>query len=131
MTESRVELVGVALAAAVLEQRLPSSSRRPTTAQLCRETTWARSFASVPLLRVGKALVELLRDGEPEDAVPEELESLVGIRPVRRPRGMREGVAEALLGQGVDQLEKGCVGALRPALVTGGTRCSRRPVRQS
>ena len=84
-----------------------------------------------PLLRVGKPLVELLRDGEPEDAVPEELESFVGIRPVRRPRGMREGVAEALPGQGVDQLEKGCVGALRPALVTGGTRCSRRPVRQS
>ena len=55
-----------------------------------------------PLLRVGKALVELLRDGEPEDTVPEELESFVGIRPVRRPRGMREGVAETLPRQGVD-----------------------------
>jgi hypothetical protein len=84
-----------------------------------------------PLLRVGKPLVELLRDGEPEDAVPEELESFVGIRPVRRPRSMCERVAEALRGQGVDQLEKVGVGALGPALVTGGTRCSRRPVRQS
>jgi hypothetical protein len=83
-----------------------------------------------PLLRVGKPLVQLLRDGEPEDAIPEKLESFVGIRAVRRPRGMREGVADTLPRQGVDQLEKAGVGALGPALVTGGTRCSRRPDRQ-
>jgi hypothetical protein len=83
-----------------------------------------------PFLGVRKALVQLLRNGEAEDAVPEKLEPLVGIRPVRRPRGMRERIAEALRRQGVDQLEKGGVGAPRPALVTGGTRCSRLPVRR-
>ena len=81
-------------------------------------------------LRIREALVELLRDGEPEDAVPEELEPFVGIRPVRRPGRVRERVAKSLRGQGVDQLEKGGVGALGPAFVTGGTRCSRLPVRR-
>jgi hypothetical protein len=56
-----------------------------------------------PLLRVGEALEQLLSDREPEDAVAEELEPLVGIRPVGRPRRVREGVRETLRGQGVDQ----------------------------
>ena len=83
-----------------------------------------------PFLRVRKALVELLGYGKTKDAVPEELEPLVRVRAIRRPGGMRERVAETLRRQGVDQLEKGSVGAFRPALVTGGTRCSRLPVRR-
>jgi len=126
-----LQLVGIALAAAVLEQAIAELEAPAHDGAALPRDDMGAELRERPLLRVGKPLVELLRDGEPEDAVPEELESFVGIRPVGRPRGMREGVAEALPGQGVDQLEKGCVGALRPALVTGGTRCSRRPVRQS
>ena len=131
MTERRCQLVGIALAAAVLEETLAELEAPAHDGAALPRDDMGAELRERPLLRVGKPLVELLRDGEPEDAVPEELESFVGIRPVRRPRGMREGVAEALRGQGVDQLEKVGVGALGPALVTGGTRCSRRPVRQS
>jgi hypothetical protein len=82
-----------------------------------------------PFLVGGKALVELLRDGETEHTVAQELEALVGVGAVPRPRGMCERVAETLLRKLVDQL--GEIG-LRPAGFTaGGSRCSRRPVRQS
>ena len=46
-------------------------------------------------------LVELIM--ELEDAVAEKLQPLVRRSPVRRPRGVREDVAEPLLGQPVDQ----------------------------
>jgi hypothetical protein len=124
------ELLRVALAATVREQP-PAEVEAPADdgTALPRDDVGAE-LGEPPFLGVREALVELLRDGQAEDAVPEKLEPLVGIRPVRRPRGMRERVAESLRGQGVDQLEKGSVGALRPALFTGETRCSRLPVRR-
>jgi hypothetical protein len=125
-----LQLVGIALAAAMLEEALAELEAPPHDGAALPRNDVGAELRERPLLRVGKPLVELLRDGEPEDAVPEELESFVGIRPVRSPRGMREGVAETLPRQGVDQLEKAGVGAFGPALVTGGTRCSRRPDRQ-
>jgi hypothetical protein len=125
-----LQLLRVALVAAVPEQP-PAELEAPADdgTALPRDDVCAE-LRERSLLRVGEALVELLRDGETEDAVPEELEPFIGIRPVRRPGGMRERIAQALRGQGVDQLEKGGVGALRPAFVTGGTRCSRLPVRR-
>ena len=123
------ELLGVDAAGVAGEQLPQPQALADDRAALARDDVRA-DLRELALRLVGEAVVELLGDREPEDAVPEELESFVGIRPVRRPRGMREGVAEALPGQGVDQLEKGGVGAPRPGLVTGGTRCSRLPVRR-
>jgi hypothetical protein len=53
--------------------------------------------------KLGIAVVELPRDRELEDAVAEKLQPLVRRSPIRRPRGVREDVAEPLLGQPVDQ----------------------------
>jgi len=64
------------------------------------------------LVEVGVPLVELPRDRELQDAVPEELEPLVGRRAVRRPRRMREDVLQALGRELVDQsVEAGVTGA--------------------
>ena len=49
-----------------------------------------------PLLEVGVAVEERARDRELEHAVAEELEALVGRRPVRRPGRVREDDAETL-----------------------------------
>ena len=59
-----------------------------------------------PLGLVGKTVVELLRDREPEDAVAEELQPFVRIRPATRPGRMREGVMKALWRKRLDQVEK-------------------------
>jgi hypothetical protein len=53
---------------------------------------------------VGEALVELLGDREPEDAVTEELQPFVRIRPPTRPGRMREGVMKALGRERLDQV---------------------------
>jgi hypothetical protein len=50
-------------------------------------------LCQVTFLVVGKALVELPRNGEAENAVPQELEPLVGLGAVVRPGRVREGVA--------------------------------------
>jgi len=50
-----------------------------------------------------KALVQLSRDGQLEDAVAEEFEPLVGRRAVRRPGRVREDVLQALGRKLVDQ----------------------------
>jgi hypothetical protein len=64
------------------------------------------------LAEVGVPLVELPRDSELQDAVPEELEPLVGGRAVRRPRRMREDVLQALGRELVDQsVQAGVTGA--------------------
>ena len=61
---------------------------------------------------VGVSLVELPRNRELEDAVPEKLEPLVGRRAVRRPRRVREDVLQALGRELVDQsVEAGVTGA--------------------
>ena len=61
---------------------------------------------------IGVPLVELPRNRELEDAVPEELEPLVGRRAVRRPRRMREDVLQALGREFEDQrVEAGVTGA--------------------
>jgi hypothetical protein len=57
---------------------------------------------------IGIPLVERPCDGELEDAVPEELEPLVGLRSIRRPRRVGEGVVEPLGGQPPDQARKSC-----------------------
>ena len=49
-------------------------------------------------LVIREAFVELPRDREPEDAVPKELEPFVGFRAVFGPRGVRERMAQTLLG---------------------------------
>jgi hypothetical protein len=49
-------------------------------------------------LVVREAFVELPRDRQPEDAVPEEFEPFVGLRAVFGPRSMRKRMAQALLG---------------------------------
>jgi hypothetical protein len=56
-----------------------------------------------PFGEVGVPIVELVRDRELEHAVAEELQTLVGGRPVDRPGGVREDVVEALLGERVDE----------------------------
>ena len=64
------------------------------------------------LAEVGVPLVELPCDRQLEDAVPEELEPLVGRRAVRRPRRVREDVLQALGRELVDQsVEAGVTGA--------------------
>ena len=64
------------------------------------------------LVEVGVPLVELPRDRQLEDTVPEELEPLVGRRAVRRPRRVREDVLQALGRELVDQsVEAGVTGA--------------------
>ena len=50
--------------------------------------------------------VEKRGDREPEDAVAEELEALVGVLAARRPGRVREDVLEALVGQRLDQPEE-------------------------
>ena len=61
------------------------------SAQLVRLTTYAQAFVSRPSEKSGKALVELLRDRELEDAVAEELETLVRARSVLDERRVGEG----------------------------------------
>ncbi len=80
-------------------------------------------------LIAGEALVELAGDRQPKDAVAEELEPLVGLRAVFRPRRVRECAAEPLLGKLVDQAAE--VGPGLVALRAGGSRCSRWPARRS
>ena len=85
------------------DMRSPSSSSRATTAQLARETTCERIFASRPSVKSGITLVELARDGELEHAVAQELEPLVRRGTVGRPRRVREDLLQPLGGQLVDQ----------------------------
>jgi hypothetical protein len=82
-----------------------------------------------PLLIRRKALVELARDREPQNAVPEELEPLVGVGAVPRPRGMGKRLSEALRGQLLDQPPEVALGLF--LLTAGGSRCSRRLARLS
>jgi len=100
------------------EPELPADDR----AALPRDDVGA-DLRQLPFGVLGEALVELLGDREPEDAVPQELQPLVGLGAVLRPRGVREGVAQPLLRQRVDQLRE------RPA--TGAPRCSRQLDRRS
>ena len=51
----------------------------------------------VPLGEVGEAPVQLGGDAQAEHAVAEELEPLVGVHAVRRPRGVREHLAHGRL----------------------------------
>ena len=63
-------------------------------------------LGEVAFLVVGKPLVELAGNRKPENAVPEELESLVGLRAVRGPGRVGEGWPETRLRQRVDQREE-------------------------
>jgi hypothetical protein len=80
-----LELVGIALAAAMLEEALAELEAPAHDGTALPRDDMGAELRERPLLRLGEPLVELLGDGEPEDAVPEKLESFVGIRPVRRP----------------------------------------------
>jgi hypothetical protein len=62
--------------------------------------------AELPLAQVGVALVQGGRDREPEDAVAEELEPLVGRLAIGRGRRVREGLAGPLGVELLDQLAK-------------------------
>jgi hypothetical protein len=83
------------------EPELPADDR----AALARDDV-GTDLRQLSLRVLGKALVELLGDREPEDAVPEKLQPLVGLGAVFRPRGVRERVAQPLVGQRVDQLRE-------------------------
>jgi hypothetical protein len=66
----------------------------------------------LPLFEVRILRVELASDGEPEDAVPEEFEALIGQRPIRRPGRVREDLLQALGRELGDQaLKAGVTGA--------------------
>ena len=64
---------------------------------------------------VREAGVQLLRDRQPEHAVPEELQTLVRVRAARSPGGMRESVMKTLGRKRLDQSEE-----LAPRLVAIG-----------
>jgi hypothetical protein len=82
-----------------------------------------------PSLReVGVARVELVCDGQLEDAVAEKLQPLVRLDPLGRPRGVRERGRRPLGRQRVDQRRE--LSTVRLA-ATGATRRSRQPGRQS
>jgi hypothetical protein len=66
----------------------------------------------LPFGEVGVALVELPRNGQLENAVAQELQSLVGRRTVGGPRRVREDVLQALRRELEDQsVEGGVTGA--------------------
>ena len=66
-----------------------------------------RANLGQPALRlVRKAVVELLGDGEAEDAVAEKLQPLVRVGPATRPGRVREGVVKALGRERLDQVEQ-------------------------
>ncbi len=74
-------------------EELPQSETVPDErAALARDDVGA-DLGEAAFRLVGEALVELLGDGQPEDAVPEELQPLVGVGPAGRPGRMRESVA--------------------------------------
>jgi hypothetical protein len=96
---------------------LPALDEQLVEGEVARDDGAARTRDDVGADLGQAALREVLvtvvqgpSDGELENAVPEELEPLVGRRPVGRPRGMREDVVEPLSRETVDQ----------PAEVTGG-----------
>jgi triphosphoribosyl-dephospho-CoA synthetase len=73
-----------------------------------------------PFGEVGEPLVQRPGDGELEDAVAEELEPLVGIAAVGRPRRVRERVVETLRRELLDEgSEPGAVA--RRFAATGAT----------
>jgi hypothetical protein len=74
-------------------------------------------------LVAGEALIELAGDSQPENAVSEELEPLIGFGAVFRPRRVCECAEEPLLGKLVDQPAE--IGPGLVALTAGGSRCSR------
>jgi hypothetical protein len=74
------------------------------------------SLRKLALTVVRVALVQGARNGELEDAVPQELQSLVGVGALLGPRGMREDPAEPVGRKSRDQAAE--VGAAAP--VTGG-----------
>ena len=72
--------------------------------------------SQLPLREVRVLLEQRPRDRKLEDAVPQELQPLVGLAPLRRPGGMREDLREPLRRELVDQpLE------LAAVVVTGAT----------
>ena len=104
------QLIGVDRAGVAGEELPQPHALADDRAALARDDV--RADLREPALRlVGEAIVELLGDREPEDAVPEELQPLVGVSPAGRPRGVREGVAKAL---GRKRLDQGEEGAPRP-----------------
>jgi hypothetical protein len=120
------ELVGVDLARVAGEEVAQPQALPDDRAALARDDVRA-DLGETAFGLVGKAVVELLRDREPENAVAEELQPLVRVRTARRPRGMRECVLKALARKRLDQSEE-----LAPRLLaTGGRRCSRLPARRS
>jgi hypothetical protein len=125
-----LQLLRVALLAGLFEQALPEVEPPADDCTALAGDDVSADLRELALLRLRKAVVELLRDRETQDAVAEELEPLVGIGAVRRPGGVRERIPEALRRERVDEFEEGFVGARRAAPATGGTRCSRQPVRR-
>jgi hypothetical protein len=112
------EIDDAVLAEPVAEIELPGDDR----ATRARDDVRA-DLREPPFREVGVAGVELVRDRELEDAVAEELEALVRVRAVFGPRRMGERDGRPFGRQRVDQRRK--------RAVTGASRRSRRPGRQS
>ena len=77
---------------------------------------------------VGKAAVQVMGDRQPQDAVAEELQPLVRLRPLCEPRRVREDGLPELSRKAVDQRTEL---ARRPRRVSYGTRRSRPPALRS
>ena len=98
--------------------RSPSPSSFATAAQLWRETTCARTFASLPSDACAEAVEDRARDRELEDAVAQELEPFVRVCAVLDPRGVGEDLLEPvgreLRDQAAELVRPGARAGLRP-----------------
>jgi hypothetical protein len=123
-----LELFLVDLTRVFGEEPAEPEARADDRAALPRDDVRA-DLRELSLRVLRKPLVELLRDRKPQNAVPEELEALVGVGPGGRPGSVRESVLQAFAGERLDQLEQRS--STFPAAFTGVSRCSRRPARRS
>ena len=122
-----LDLVGLELAALRGELRAEVELARHDRTARPRDDVRA-DLREPPLREIGVARVELVCDRELEHAVPEELEPLVRLRPVDRPRRVGERDRRPFGRERVDQRREILVSDV---VATGASRRSRRPGRRS
>jgi hypothetical protein len=99
------ELVGVSSPRQLGQPVAETEAATDDRAALARDDM-GPDLGETTLPLVGEAVIELLGDRQPENAVSEELEALVRLRALLRPGCVRERVPKAFLGQALDQLEE-------------------------
>ena len=114
MTASRVELLALVPGGVLDEALAEPELARDDGAARPRDDVRAE-LRHLPLLEVGEALVERVRDRELEHRVSEELEPLVRLAALGGPARMGEDRRRALGRQRVDQLAEGLLLALTGA----------------